>query len=108
MAAVRIHAPVARPRYSPAAVERRWQRAWARARVYEAAARRSTLKVVSFAPAAANGLFERAQETITEWGQPVAEVIACFSRAGFTGIERVWGTAADPEQDDRLAIVGTR
>jgi SAM-dependent methyltransferase len=76
--------------------------------VYEPTARRSTLKIVSFAPSAAGGLFERAQETITEWGQPVADVIACLSRAGFTGVERLWGTAQDPEQDDRLAIVGTR
>jgi len=75
--------------------------------IYEASSRRSTLKVVSFAPAA-GGLFERAQETITEWGQPVSDVIACFSRAGFTGIERLWGTTADPEEDDRVAIVGTR
>jgi 2-polyprenyl-3-methyl-5-hydroxy-6-metoxy-1,4-benzoquinol methylase len=76
--------------------------------VYEPAARRSTLKVVSFAPTSTAGLFERAQETITEWGQPVFDVLACFSRAGFTNVERVWGTAEDPEQDDRVAIVGTR
>jgi hypothetical protein len=75
--------------------------------IYEAASRRSTLKVVSFAPAA-SGLFERAQETITEWGQPVADVIACFTRAGFSGVERLWGIATDPEHDDRVAIVGTR
>jgi 2-polyprenyl-3-methyl-5-hydroxy-6-metoxy-1,4-benzoquinol methylase len=77
--------------------------------IYEAATRRSTLKVTSFAPAAAaSGLYERAQETITEWGQPAAEVFARFTRAGFTGIERVWASAAEPEDDDRLTVLAIR
>ena len=25
--------------------------------------------------------------------------------AGFTAVERVWGTAVDPEEDDRLTLV---
>jgi len=77
--------------------------------VYEAAARRSTLKVTSFAPSPATpGLYERAAETITEWGQPVQEVLHRFRSAGFSGIERVWGTSGDPEDDDRLTVVARR
>jgi SAM-dependent methyltransferase len=77
--------------------------------IYDRAARRSTLKVVSFAPApTAPGLYERAQETITEWGHPVADVIARFARAGFSGVERVWATSGEPETDDRLTIVARR
>ena len=77
--------------------------------VYERAARRSTLKVSSFAPAPAPaGLYERAQETITEWGQPAASVIAGFARAGFSHVRRVWATSEDAEEDDRLTVLARR
>jgi len=77
--------------------------------VYERSARRSTLKVVSFAPAPATpSLYERAQETITEWGQPVADVIPRFLRAGFSEVERVWATSDDPENDDRVTLFARR
>jgi 2-polyprenyl-3-methyl-5-hydroxy-6-metoxy-1,4-benzoquinol methylase len=77
--------------------------------IYEPAARRSTLKVTSFAAASAGaGLYERAQETITEWGQPVTDAILRFGRAGFSGVERVWATTDDPEDDDRLAVFARR
>jgi hypothetical protein len=77
--------------------------------IYERASRRSTLKVTSFAPAEATpGLYERAQETITEWGQRVAEVIPRFTRAGFSEIERVWTTSDDPESDERMTLVAKR
>src|SRR5262249_21188983 len=36
--------------------------------VWEPAERRSTLKVLSFAPSATDGLYERRVATITEWG----------------------------------------
>jgi 2-polyprenyl-3-methyl-5-hydroxy-6-metoxy-1,4-benzoquinol methylase len=74
--------------------------------VYEPAARRSTLKVTSFAPSAADpALFERGQQTITEWGHPFAEVVARFARAGFPSVERIWATSGDPEADDRMTLL---
>jgi cyclopropane fatty-acyl-phospholipid synthase-like methyltransferase len=74
--------------------------------IYDRASRRSTLKVVSFAPApGAPGLYERAQETITEWGQPVGDIISRFARAGFSDVLRVWASSDDPEADDRLTIL---
>jgi hypothetical protein len=77
--------------------------------IYERAARRSTLKMTSFAPAAAGPpSFDRAQETITEWGQPVREVLALFARAGFSGVERVWATSDEAEDDDRLTLLARR
>jgi 2-polyprenyl-3-methyl-5-hydroxy-6-metoxy-1,4-benzoquinol methylase len=77
--------------------------------VYERNARRSTLKVVSFAPTSAGpDVYERAQETITEWGQPVEDALLRFARAGFSGVERVWATAEAAEEDDRITVVATR
>jgi SAM-dependent methyltransferase len=77
--------------------------------IYDRATRRSTLKVISFAPApAAPGLYERAQDTITEWGQRVEDVLPRFARAGFSAIERVWGTADEPEDDARLTVLARR
>jgi hypothetical protein len=77
--------------------------------VYERAARRSTLKISSFAPALAEaGLYERAQNTITEWGQPAADVIGRFARAGFSHVSRVWATSEDAEEDDRLTLLARR
>jgi SAM-dependent methyltransferase len=79
------------------------------ATVYEPAVRRSTIKVTSFAPSADHpGLYERAQDTITAWGQPVADVLCRFTRAGFSEIERVWAKCADPEDNSRLVVVGKR
>jgi len=75
--------------------------------IYEPAARRSTLKVVSYVPApGGEGLYERAAETITEWGQPVEETLRRFERAGFRDVRRVWTTTEDPEDEDRLTVVG--
>ena len=76
--------------------------------IWEPATRRSTLKMTSFIPAGGPGLYERASETITEWGQPVAEIYACLRRAGFGEPERLWAIAPDPEADERLAVLAGR
>ena len=77
--------------------------------IYECATRRSTLKVISFVPSPVEAsLYARAQETITEWGQPVADVIPRFASAGFSEIERVWTMADDPEADDRATLLARR
>jgi len=77
--------------------------------IYERATRRSTLKVTSFAPSASDPtLFERAQQTITEWGQAVAEILPRFARAGFASVERVWTASDQPEEDDRVALLARR
>jgi SAM-dependent methyltransferase len=77
--------------------------------IYEPASRRSTLKVVSFVPAPGGGaLFERAQETIVEWGQPAREILERFERAGFTSVERLWSDRDDPEDEHRLAVTARR
>jgi len=74
--------------------------------VYEPDARRSTLKVISFAPApGGGGLFERARQTITEWGHPVDQIVLRCARAGFTGVERLWPAAETPEGDDRFSLL---
>jgi 2-polyprenyl-3-methyl-5-hydroxy-6-metoxy-1,4-benzoquinol methylase len=76
--------------------------------VYEPATRRSTVKVTSFVPVEGTGLFERASETIVEWGQPVAGIRERLSRTGFSGPERLWTKAGDPEEDDRLTALAER
>ena len=73
--------------------------------VYEHATRRSTLKLTTFAPVAGTGLWERASETIPEWGQPVDGIVERLGRAGFVDIERMWPIADDAEVDERLAIL---
>jgi len=78
------------------------------AMVYEPAARRSTVKVTSFAERAGTGLFERASETITEWGQPVAQILARLESAGFDAIVRPFAQHDDPEMEDRLAILARK
>jgi len=78
------------------------------AMVYEPAARRSTVKVTSFAERPGTGLFERACETITEWGQPVSEILARLEAAGFDSIARPFAQADDPEMEDRLAILARK
>lgn len=76
--------------------------------IYEPAARRSTLKVVSFAPSSGSpGLYERAQETITEWGQNAGEAAARFARAGFGTVERVWAGSGAPENDHRMTFLAS-
>jgi len=77
--------------------------------VFEPAARRSTLKVVSFAPVSPGArTFERARQTITEWGHPVASIMSRFAAAGFGEVERLWPTADDPEDEDRLNLFARR
>ena len=73
--------------------------------IWEPGASRSTLKITSFAPVAGTPHYERAQETIAEWGQPVAGVLERVARAGFAHAERVFTIADDPEADERVAIV---
>jgi 2-polyprenyl-3-methyl-5-hydroxy-6-metoxy-1,4-benzoquinol methylase len=76
--------------------------------IWEPALRRSTLKILSFRPVPDTGLYERACETIPEWGQPVSGIFERLARAGFTEVERLWGGAGDPEQDERLAVFARR
>jgi len=77
--------------------------------IYERAARRSTLKVTSFAPIASDPpTYDRAQQTITEWGQLVGDVLPLFARAGFSTVDRVWATSDEPENDDRLTLLARR
>jgi 2-polyprenyl-3-methyl-5-hydroxy-6-metoxy-1,4-benzoquinol methylase len=78
------------------------------AMVYEPAARRSTVKVTSFVDRRGTGFFERASETITEWGQPVSGILERLSSAGFHSVEQPFGQHDDPEKDDRLAILAQR
>lgn len=76
--------------------------------IYEPAARRSTLKAISFVPAATAGLYEKAVEAITEWGQPVAGIFERLARAGFGPPERLWSRSEDPEDEDRLMVLAER
>ncbi|MCI0656850.1 MAG: class I SAM-dependent methyltransferase [Acidobacteria bacterium] len=76
--------------------------------VYEPAARRSTVKVTSFVPRPGTGLFERAAETITEWGQPVSGILERLESAGFHSVERPFAEQEDPERDDRLGILARK
>ncbi len=76
--------------------------------IYEPAGRRSTMKLTSFARLAGSGLFERASEVVTEWGQPAAGVLAALERAGFGSWERVWARSGDPEADERLTVLARR
>ena len=74
--------------------------------VWEPRERRSTLKVTSFAPAPSDpGRYERTSETISEWAFPIADVLERVAHAGFSPVERVWGTEAEAEDDDRLTIL---
>ena len=76
--------------------------------IWEPATRRSTMKITSFVPADRPGLYERASETITEWGQPVAGIYDRLKRAGFSEPERPWTNAEDPEAEERLAVLARR
>jgi SAM-dependent methyltransferase len=76
--------------------------------IWEPASRRSTLKITSFVPADRPGLYERASETISEWGHPVAAIDDRLTRAGFGQPERPWADSEDPEAEERLAVLAPR
>ena len=76
--------------------------------IWEPATRRSTLKITSFVPVEGTAHWERATETITEWGQPVAEIYARLAKAGFQAPERLWPAQEDPEMEERLAMLVRR
>jgi SAM-dependent methyltransferase len=76
--------------------------------VWEPQSRRSTLKVTSFLPVPETGLWDRASETIPEWGHPVQAILETLARAGFPGAERVFASEEDPEKDERLAVLALR
>ena len=76
--------------------------------IYEPGSRRSTVKVTSFVPAErSSGLYEKAVETVTEWGHPVAGILERLDRAGFTDAERLW-PGGEPEAEERLSIIARR
>jgi 2-polyprenyl-3-methyl-5-hydroxy-6-metoxy-1,4-benzoquinol methylase len=76
--------------------------------IYEPSSRRSTMKITSFITAPGSDLFERASDTITEWGQPVSAVLETLGHAGFDDIRRPWALADDAETEDRLAVLARR
>lgn len=76
--------------------------------IWEAASRRSTMKITSFRPVPGERVYERAMETIPEWGQPVAGIFERLARTGFAPPERLWPTSDDPEKDGRLAVLARR
>ena len=76
--------------------------------IWEPATRRSTMKITSFVPVDGTVLWERATETITEWGQPVPEIYERLARAGFQPPERLWPNREDPEKEERLAVLVRR
>jgi len=76
--------------------------------VYDTATRRSTVTVTSYAERAGTGLNDRASETNTEWGQPVAGILERLTAAGFDAAEQPFAQHDDPEKDDRLAILARK
>jgi SAM-dependent methyltransferase len=76
--------------------------------IYEPRARRSIVKATSFIPAGKGPLYERASETIPEWGHPVAAILSRLAASGFTSVERLWPAGEDPELEDRLIVFSTR
>jgi SAM-dependent methyltransferase len=72
---------------------------------WEPRSRRSTLKITSYLPVPGSSGWDRASETIPEWGHPVREILATVARAGFDGAERPFAEAGDPERDERLAVL---
>jgi len=76
--------------------------------IWEPATRRSTMKITSFMPSPASGLWERASDTIAEWGQSVQDVYDRLSRAGFDAPERPWKAGEDPEAEERLVALARR
>lgn len=76
--------------------------------IWEPATRRSTLKITSFVPVEGTRLWERATETITEWGQPVDAILRGLQAAGFARHERPWRAGEDAEAEERLAVFAQR
>ena len=76
--------------------------------IWEPTSRRSTLKITSFVRDPATGRYDRASDAIAEWGQPVADVLRSVAAAGFDAVERPFGVAADPETEERLAVLARR
>ncbi|HEU5182783.1 MAG TPA: class I SAM-dependent methyltransferase [Candidatus Polarisedimenticolia bacterium] len=76
--------------------------------IYEPATRRSTVKVTSFAERPGTHLYERACETITEWGQPISGILERLGAAGFHSFEQPFAMFDDPEKDDRLGLLAQR
>lgn len=76
--------------------------------IWEPTARRSTMKITSFMPTPEPGLWERASDTIAEWGQSVQEIFDRLRQAGFEAPERVWAIGEDPEAEERLVALARR
>jgi len=76
--------------------------------IYEPRLRRSTVRATSFIPAGPGPLYERASETIPEWGHPAGAILERLEAAGFTHAERLWSAGGDPELEDRLIVLSTR
>ncbi len=76
--------------------------------IWEPWCRRSTMKITSLIPAGSPDLYERATETISEWGQPVDAISERLRRAGFDEPERVWALTGEPETEERLSILARR
>jgi SAM-dependent methyltransferase len=76
--------------------------------IYEPATGRSTMKMTSFRRIGDGSTYERASDTVTEWGQPVDAIFDVLKRAGFAAPERLWGRAERPEDDERLTVIATR
>lgn len=75
--------------------------------IFEPSTGRSTMKLTSFRRVD-GATYERASDTVTEWGQPVDSILEALGRAGFKNAERLWGRAELPEQDERLTVIATR
>ena len=76
--------------------------------MFEPATGRSTMKLTSFTRREGDGAFDRASETITEWGHPVAGILERLRRAGFAEPERLWARSEDPEAEERLTVFARR
>ena len=76
--------------------------------IFEPDTRRSTMKFTSFAPRGGDGLYDRVSQTIVEWAHPIAAILDRLAAAGFRDVERPWARAADPEDEERLAVLARR
>ena len=75
--------------------------------IYEPAEGRSTMKLTSFRRVEGS-TYERVSDTVTEWGHPVASIFQALEESGFKNVERLWGRAELPEDDERLTVIATR
>jgi SAM-dependent methyltransferase len=75
--------------------------------IYEPSTARSTMKLTSFRRVEGS-TYERVSDTVTEWGQTVTSIFQALERAGFKNVERLWGRAELPEDDERLTVIATR